>query len=83
MYQNRLIREIRLISKFMTSQPGKQTITTHKLTNIRRSKGNQAVIFDQLTESNMRDIFHEKSYFDEITPTSFSKKSKLSISLGQ
>ena len=38
------IKKIRLISKFMTSQPGKQTITIHILTNILRSKGNQTMI---------------------------------------
>ena len=34
------IRKIWLISKFMTSQPGKQTITIHILPNTSRSKGN-------------------------------------------
>ena len=38
-----LIRKIRLISKFMTSQPGLQTIGIHILPNISQSKGNQAV----------------------------------------
>ena len=42
--------------------------------------------FGQLIEHNMRNIFVEKSYTKcggETTPRSFSKKSKLSISLGQ
>ena len=38
------VKKIRLISKFMTSQPGKQTITIHILTSILRSKGNQTMI---------------------------------------
>ena len=33
---------VRLSSKFMTSQPGKQTITIDILPNISRSKDNQA-----------------------------------------
>ena len=49
-----LIRKIALISKFMTSQHGQQTIAIHILTNISRSKGNQAMIFGQLIELNMR-----------------------------
>ena len=36
----------------MTSQPGKQTIPIHILTNISRSKTNQAMKFGQLTEYN-------------------------------
>ena len=42
--------------------------------------------FGQLIEHNMRNIFHEKSYTKcdgETIPRPFSKKSKLSISLGQ
>ena len=56
------------------------------LTNISRSKGNQAMKFGQLTEYNVRNIFVEKSYIKcskETIPRAFSKKSKLSISLGQ
>ena len=34
------IRKIRLTSKFMTSQPGLQTIAIHILPNISQSKGN-------------------------------------------
>ena len=57
-----MIRELRLISKFMTSQPGQQTISIHVLPNISRSKGNQTMKFGQLMEYNMRNIFPEKSY---------------------
>ena len=46
MQRSGLIRKIRLISKFMTSQPGKQTIEIHILH----------------IEYNMRHIFLQKSY---------------------
>ena len=42
--------------------------------------------FGQLIEYNMKNIFSEKSYTKcsrETIPKPFSKKSKLSISLGQ
>ena len=51
-----------------------------------RSKGNYAIKFGQLIEDNMKNIFLEKSYAKcggETTPSPFSKKSKLSISLDQ
>ena len=70
----------------MTSQPGKQTIAIHILPYISRSKDNQTVKFGQLIKCNMRNNFLEKSYPKcgaETSPTPFSKKSKLSISLGQ
>ena len=70
----------------MTSQPGKETITTHVLPNISRSKDNQAMKFGKLIEYNMRNIFLEKSYAKcngETSARSFSKKSKLSASLDQ
>ena len=46
----------------MTSQPWKQTIAIHILTNNSRSKGNQTMKFGQLIEHNMRNIFLEKSF---------------------
>ena len=70
----------------MTSQPGEQTVVTHILPNISRSKFNQTMKFDQLTECNMRNIFLEKSYTKcdgETSPRPFSEKLKLSISLDQ
>ena len=70
----------------MTSQIGKQTIAIHVLTNISRSKGNQAMKFSQLVEYNMRNIFLEKpskKWDGETNPRCYSKKSKLSISLDQ
>ena len=47
--KNGFIRKIRLISKFITSQPGQETITIHKLPNNSRSQGNQAMKFGQVT----------------------------------
>ena len=64
-----MIRKIRLISKFVTSQPGKQTIVIQILI-VSRSKGNQAVEFGRLIECNMRNIFLEKSY------TKFSRETE-------
>ena len=86
MYQNRLIKKIRLISNYLTSQPGQQTIVMHVLGNISRNKGNQTMKFDQLIKCNMRSIFHEKSYAKwdgETSPRPFSEKLKFSISLDQ
>ena len=51
-----------LISKLMTSQPGKQVIIVYILPNISRSKGHQTIKFGQLIEYNMRNIFLGKSY---------------------
>ena len=55
-----MISKIRLISKFTTSQPGKQTIEIHILPNIARSKDNQIMKFGQLLEYNIRNIFLKK-----------------------
>ena len=46
----------------MTSQPGSEAIVVHILPNILRSKENETIKFGQLIESNMRNIFLEKSY---------------------
>ena len=53
------IRKIWLISKFMTSQPGKQTITMHILPNISRSKGNQTTKFGSLIQYIKRNILQK------------------------
>ena len=77
---------IGLISKFIMSQPGEQTIAIHILPNISKSKGSQAMKFGQLIEYNMRNIFVKKSYIKfggETVSGSLSRKSKLSISLDQ
>ena len=50
-------RKIKLISKFMTSQPGKQTIAIHILPNISRSKANQTIKCELLIECNMEKLF--------------------------
>ena len=53
------------------------------LTNISRSKCNQAMKFGQLIKCNMRKNFLEKSNTKcgrDAVPRPFSKKSKLSIS---
>ena len=76
MYKNSLIRKIRLVLKFMTSQPGQQTIAMHILPNTSRSKGNQTVKFGQFIEYNLSNIFVEKSYTKcagETIPRPFSK----------
>ena len=58
--KNGLIRKLRLISKFMTSQPGLQTIAIHILPNILQSKGRQAMKSGQLTEYNKTNIFLQR-----------------------
>ena len=55
--KNGLIRKIRVISNFMTSQPGQQIITIHIFPNISRIKGNQTMKFGQLIEYNKGNIF--------------------------
>ena len=65
--KNDLIRKIRLTSKFMTSQPGLQTIAIHTLANISQSKGNQTMKFGQLVEHNKSNIFFFKNYAENET----------------
>ena len=62
--KNGLIRKVRLISKFITSQPGLQIVTIHILPNILRSKDKQTMKFCQVTEYNKRNIFLQKSVPD-------------------
>ena len=50
------------VSKFMTSQPGKQIISIHILSNITRSKNIHGIKFGQLIQYNMWNIFIEKSF---------------------
>ena len=61
-----MISELRLVSKLMTSQPGKQTITVQILRNISKSKNNQTMTFDQLIKFNMRNIFLENHTQNEV-----------------
>ena len=84
MYQNGLIKTIRLISDIYDVTTWlTNNCNTH---NISRSKGNQTMKFGQLMESNMRNFFLEKPYTKcggETSPRPFSEKLKLSISLDQ
>ena len=48
--EKRLDLKIRLISKLMKSQLGKQTIAVHILPNISRSKDNETITFGQVIE---------------------------------
>ena len=61
MYRNDMIRKMRLISNFLTSQPGQQTIVIQILSNIVSSKDNQTIKFGQLIDCNMRNSFLKKS----------------------
>ena len=54
MWENILTKILRLILRFLTSQPGKQTITIPILTKITKSKGNKAIKLGQLTEYRNR-----------------------------
>ena len=86
MYKNGLIRKIRLILKFLTSQSGKQTIAILILPNISKSKGNLAIKFGQLVDYSMKNFFVEKSHTkcaEETISKHLYKKPKLSISLDQ
>ena len=49
--------KVRLISKFMTSQPEKQTIPIHILPNSSRSIGKQTMKFGQLIEYKKKNFF--------------------------
>ena len=62
MQRNGFIKELRFISKFITSQAGQQIFTIHILFNILRRIGNQSIKFGQLIEHDKRNIFIEKSY---------------------
>ena len=73
-----LIRKIKLISKFVTSQPGQETIAMH---NILRRKDNQAIKCGQLIEYQTQKT-STKCGGDTI-PRPFPRKLKLSISLDQ
>ena len=64
----------------MMSQPGKQTIVVHILSNISKSKGNQTMKFSHLIEYDMRNTFLEKSCTKCGGET---KKLKFSLSLNQ
>ena len=57
-----MIRKLRLISKFITSQTGQQIITTHILSIISRYKDNQAI--NLFREGSTRPLmFFKKSLY--------------------
>ena len=58
--KNGLIRKIKLTLKFMTSQPGLQTIATYILSNISQCKSNQTIKLGQLIDHNKKNIFLQK-----------------------
>ena len=64
----------------MVAQPGKQAIVVHILSNISKSKDNQAMKFSYLIEYDMRNTFLEKSCTKCGGET---KKLKFSLSLNQ
>ena len=58
----------------MTSQPGKQTVSIHRLTNISRSKGNHTMKFGQLIEYKMATFFlknHTQNAVEILFPDPF------------
>ena len=70
----------------MISKPGKQTVTIYILLNISKSKGNQIMKIDRLTEYNIRNIFLVKSYTKyggETIPRPFYNISKVNRSMNQ
>ena len=58
MWENGLIRKLRLSSKFMTSQLGKQTIAIHILPNISQSKDKKT-----MRHKDIKNITWEKFSF--------------------
>ena len=84
MFKNGWIKKIRLILKFMASQPGKQTIAI--LSSISRIKDHQTLEFGHVIVCNLRNIFYEKSYTKhggKAISRPFSKKAKSILSLDQ
>ena len=57
MQKSDLIRKLKLISKVITSQTGKQIITIYYLPNTSKRKGINVMKFDRLIEYNMRNMF--------------------------
>ena len=76
----------RLISKFLSLQPGQQTNAIHVFNHISRSKYIQSMKSGQYIECDLRNFNLEKSQTKcgkETIPIPFSKTSKLSTSLDQ
>ena len=77
MHENGMLRKIRLISKFMTSQPREQANAINVLPNTSKSKDNQTTKIGQLIEYNIGNIFLENAYTKcggETIPRLFSRK---------
>ena len=55
------MRQLSLISKFVTPETWKRMIKIHILPSISRSKDNQAMKFRQLIEYKVRNSFVQKS----------------------
>ena len=73
MWENSLIRKLRQISKFMTSQTRGQTIIFNLFLDISKSKSNQTMKFSQLIEYN-RNIFlqiYAKNEVGKLVPDLF------------
>ena len=72
-----MIRKLKLISKFVTSQTGKQIITTHIMPNVSRSKdNNETMELGQSIEGNMRNIFLQNPFtirVEKLVPDPFLK----------
>ena len=62
--------KIRLISKFVASQPGKQTIAIHILPNSSRRSGNLTMKFGQLIQYNVRNVFFKNHAENETSSRS-------------
>ena len=80
------MRKAWLVSRLMTSQTGQQIVAIHILPNISRRKDNHEISYFKSQKYNIRNIFLEKSYRRcgaKVSPRSFYKKSKFSISLDQ
>ena len=76
MYKKGLIGKLRLNSKFMTSQPVKQTIAIDIFPNILRSKDDQTMKFGQLIERNIRTFFlknHTQNVVQKLVADPFLK----------
>ena len=64
--RNGLIRRFRLISYFIMSQAGQQTVIIHILPNISASKDNQSMKLSQLIEYIVRKIFSQNYAENEV-----------------
>ena len=78
--RKKFMRKIRLIGKFTTWQPEKQTTEIHVFPSISRNKGTLTIKFAQLIGYDTSNIFLEKSYTKfggKTIPRHFLKKIKI------